>query len=54
MNFGNSWREEQGTIAVAREVPTLGKETACLFPRIPVRPGTHWKFKMALLESEET
>ena len=53
-SFGNSWGEEQETIAVGREVLALGRESACLFPGIPARPGIHWKFKMALLENEET
>ena len=35
MNFDNNWGEELGTIAVAREVPALGRESAYLFPRIP-------------------
>ena len=30
-SFGNSCKEEQGTIAVAREVPALGRESACIF-----------------------
>ena len=33
--FGNSWGEEQGTIAVTREAVALGRESACLFPGIP-------------------
>ena len=51
--FGSSWGEEQGTIAIAREVPGLGRESACLFAGILASPGTLWKFKMALLKSEE-
>ena len=53
-SFSNSWGKEPGTIKVAREVPALGRESACLFPRILAWLATHWKFKMALLESEET
>ena len=34
-SFGNSCGEEQGTIAMAREVPALGRESACLFLWIP-------------------
>ena len=52
--FGDGWEEEQGTIAVGREAPSLERESACLFPRIPAWPGIHWKFKMAWLESEGT
>ena len=33
--FGNSWGVEQETIAVTIEVPTLERESACLFPGIP-------------------
>ena len=51
--FGDSWGEGQGTIAVGREDPILGRESACLFSGIPAWPGTHWKDKMALFESEE-
>ena len=52
--FGDSWGEGQGTIAVGREDPALGRKSAGLFPLIPAWPETHWKVKMALLESEET
>ena len=34
-SFGNSLGEEQGTIAVVREVPALGRASASLFPGIP-------------------
>ena len=34
-SFGNSWGEEQGTIAVARKVLALGRESSWLFPGIP-------------------
>ena len=34
-SFGNTWGEEQGTVAVAMEVPALERELACLFPGIP-------------------
>ena len=34
-SFGNSWGEGQGTIAVGREVPALGRESERLFPEIP-------------------
>ena len=36
MSFGDSWGEGQGTTAVGREAPALGKESAYLFPGIPV------------------
>ena len=52
--FGDSLGEGQATIAVGREAPALGRESACLFPPVQPLPGTNWKFKMALLESEET
>ena len=32
---GKSWGEKQGTIVVGREVPGLGRESACLFSGIP-------------------
>ena len=35
-NFGDSWVEGQGTIAVGGwEVPALGRQSTCLFPGIP-------------------
>ena len=37
-SFGNSWEileKEPGSVAVAREVPALGRESVCLFLGIP-------------------
>ena len=34
-SFGNNWVEEPETVAIAREIPALGRESACLFPGIP-------------------
>ena len=34
-SFGNSWGEEPGTVAVAREVPALGRKSACVILGIP-------------------
>ena len=53
-SFGNSWGEDQRTIAVAREVPALERDSTYLLSRTPAWLGTHWKFKMTLLEREET
>ena len=34
-SFDSSWVEEPETIAVGREVPALGRESACSFAGIP-------------------
>ena len=52
--FSDNWEERKVTIAGGREAPTLGRDSACFFLGIPASPETHWKFKMALLESDET
>ena len=34
-DFGDSWGEEQGTIAVRMDAPVLGRESGSLFQWIP-------------------
>ena len=43
----------QGIASVGREAPALASKSAFSLPRRPALPGTHWKFKVVLLEREE-
>ena len=53
-DFGNDWEKGHGIASVGREALALASKSAFSLPGRPAEPGTHWQFKVVLLERQET
>ena len=52
-DLGNDCGEKHGIASVGSEAPALASKSAYSLSGRPACPGTHWKFKVVLLEREE-